>query len=301
MEKLVLKSRRIITKSYGRAMVVACSLALAFTFSVPRAFAQEETELARANRAIANPLTNNTLFITEFDTARYSGDAVNGDKWGTVAIVEPLIPIGLGDSGWTLITRPIVPLAFSLDVPQGDGTTTSRTGIGDIAVFGLFTKGMNEKGFQWGVGPILQMPTATNNDLGSEKWSAGPAAIMVYNTSLRRDRDLTVGLLNQNFFSFAGDSDRKSVDRSTLQYFATWSITDNWGLLSAPTITWDRNADGGEWTIPVSLGVSYTTKLGDIPTRFVLEPQYFIEQNDNYGADWNIRFAIAMFLPKGGK
>ena len=51
MEKLVLKSRRIITKSYGRAMVVACSLALAFTFSVPRAFAQEETELARANRA----------------------------------------------------------------------------------------------------------------------------------------------------------------------------------------------------------------------------------------------------------
>lgn len=269
------------------------------------AYAQEETELARANRAIANPLTNNILFITESDTFRSKGDISDTKRWGNITIIEPLIPIDVGDTGWTLILRPIIPLLFDVDVPELDGTALTfddKSGLGDVAVFGLFTPGMNDKGFQWGVGPIVQAPTATNDALGSEKWSAGPAAIAVYNTTLRRPRDLTVGFINQNFFSFAGDNDRESVDRSTLQYFATWSITDNWGLLSAPTIQWDRNASSGnKWSVPISLGISYTTKLGDIPTRFVVEPQYFVERPNDYGTDWNIRFAIAMFLPKGGK
>ena len=279
-------------------------LALSVAGLPKSAFAQAESELAAANRAIANPLTNNVLFITESDTFRTRGDITDRKRWGNITIVEPLIPVGLGDTGWTLITRPIIPLAFSVDTPEVTSSGLSfesNSGLGDITVFGLFTKGMNEKGFQWGLGPTLQMPTASDDALGSEKWSVGPAAIMVYNTTLKRPRDLTVGLLNQNFFSFAGDDDRESVDRSTLQYFATWSITDNWGLLSAPTITWNRNASSGnKWSVPVSLGVSYTTKLGKVPTRFVLEPQYFIERPDDFGVDWNIRFAVAMFLPKGG-
>ena len=283
------------------ATFLACGL---FVSAMPQSVAaQEESDFAAANRAIANPLTNNVLFIVESDTFRLRGDITDDDKYGNVTIIEPLIPFDIGDTGWTYIMRPIIPLGFSVDVPKVDATGLSfdsASGIGDIALLNLFTPGMNDKGFQWGIGGIVQAPTATDDDLGSEKWSIGPAAIAVYNTSLLRPKDFTMGFVLQNFFSFAGDNDRESVDRTTLQYFGTWSITDQWGLLTAPTITWDRQRDD-EWSIPVGMGVSYTTKLGQrgIPTRFVLEGQYFVERPDDFSPDWNIRLAMAMFLPKG--
>lgn len=292
-------------KHIALAGLIASTASMLLLATAEPVLAQEESDLAAANRAIANPLTNNVLFITESDTFRSRGDITNSKRWGNVTIVEPLIPIALGDTGWTLITRPIIPFYTGVNVPEvgSSGLTfDNKSGLGDITVFGLFTPGMNEKGFQWGIGPTLQMPTATSDAIGSEKWSIGPAAIGVYNTTFKRPRDLTVGFLNQNFFSFAGDNDRDDIDRSTFQYFATWSITDNWGLLTAPTIVWDREASkGNKWSVPISMGISYTTKLGRIPTRFVVEPQYFVERPDDYGTDWNIRFAVAMFLPKVGR
>ncbi len=305
-DSLTCKERRHERPREALSLTVKVILTTAalFLLFVPGLVRAQDSDLAEANRAIANPLTNNVLFITETDTFRQVGDITNRKRWANVTIVEPLIPVSIGDTGWTLITRPIIPVGFGVDVPEFDGTGftfKSKSGLGDAIFFALATPGMNEKGFQWGIGPTLQMPTATDDALGSEKWSIGPAAIVVYNTSVRRPGDLTVGFLNQNFFSFAGDSDREDVDVSTLQYFATWSITDNWGFLTAPTIRWDREASSGnKWSIPISAGISYTTKLGNIPTRFVLEPQYFVKRPDDYGADWNIRFAVAMFLPKPG-
>ncbi len=284
--------------------VIALGIGITSLSTAGSLHAQDESDLAKANREIANPLTSNTLFIVESDTFRLRGDIVDGDKWGNVTIIEPLIPFSIGDTGWTYIMRPIVPLAFSVDTPVAEPSGISfdsNTGLGDIALLNLFTPGMNENGFQWGIGATVQAPTATEDELGSEKWTIGPSAIVVKNTSLARPRDFTYGFLLQNFFSFAGDSDRESVDRTTLQYFGTWSITDQWGLLTAPTIVWDRQRED-EWSIPVGMGVSYTTRLGKrgIPTRFVLEGQYFVERPDDFSADWNIRLAMAMFLPKGG-
>lgn len=109
-----------------------------------------ESDLAAANRAIANPLTNNVLFIVESDTFRLRGDITDDDKYGNVTIIEPLIPFDIGDTGWTYIMRPIIPLGFSVDVPKVDGTGLSfdsASGIGDIALLNLFTPGMNDKGF----------------------------------------------------------------------------------------------------------------------------------------------------------
>lgn len=65
-----------------RAPVVLIVLALSVvSFSGPISVQEEESELARANRAIANPLTNNTLFIPEFHTFRLNGtlaEAIRG-------------------------------------------------------------------------------------------------------------------------------------------------------------------------------------------------------------------------------
>lgn len=267
----------------------------------------QDAELAEANRAIANPLTNNILFIIESDTFRTNGNIAPGNEWQNVTIVEPLIPFDIGDTGWTWVFRPIVPLRFSADIPQaapGGGVTfDSETGLGDITFLNLFTPGMNDNGYQWGVGFSIQTPTATDDFLGSDQWSIGPSAIGLRNTSIRRPGDLTYGFIMQNFFSVAGSGNALSddVDQTTFQYFITYSITDNWGLLTAPTIVWDRTADD-EWSIPIGAGISYTTRIGSkgIPTRFVLEGQYFVESPDSFGPDWNIRLAIAMFLPKIG-
>ena len=138
------------------------------------------------------------------------------------------------------------------------------------------------------------MPTATNNDLGSEKWSAGPAAIALYSSP-----KLTYGALAQQWWSFAGDSDREDVSLMNLQYFLSYQFNDHWGFITAPTIVADWKADSdNKWSVPVSAGVAYSFKMGRIPGRVLLEPQYYAVQKDDFGPRWNVRLGFAMVLPK---
>jgi hypothetical protein len=144
------------------------------------------------------------------------------------------------------------------------------------------------------VGPIFRFPTASNDKLGSEKYSAGPAAVALYSSP-----KFTIGLLNQNLFSFAGDSDRDDVRQSTFQYFAFYNFTPQWGIGTAPIISvdWDESDNDDRFLVPVGLGVARTFRIGPIPSRLLLESQYYVVQRDSFGPEWNFRVALAMFYP----
>jgi hypothetical protein len=52
----------------------------------------------------------------------------------------------------------------------------STFGLGDINHSVYFSPG--ESGLViWGIGPSLAIPAATDKKLGTQKWSAGPAAV----------------------------------------------------------------------------------------------------------------------------
>ena len=92
-------------------------------------------------------------------------------------------------------------------LPQGIGSDT-ETGLGDIN-FSAYFSPSKPKGFIWGAGPSINIPTATDELLGSEQWSAGPAGVV-----LKQSGQWTYGALARQLWSFAGDDDRADVNQT---------------------------------------------------------------------------------------
>ena len=56
----------------------------------------------------------------------------------------------------------------------------------------------------WGLGPVLELPTATDHELGSNLWAAGPALGLFVEPD-----PWTIGVLLENAWSFAGSGHEK--------------------------------------------------------------------------------------------
>ena len=129
--------------------------------------------------------------------------------------VQPVIPIGLNER-YILVTRTIIPyVSYNALVPG----TSGAGGLGDTqASIFLTTREAAKGGWFLGVGPVLQIPTATSRSTGSGKWGAGPTGIV-----LRQHRGWTYGLLASHTWSFAGTESRASVNSTFLEPFLTYT------------------------------------------------------------------------------
>src|SRR3954469_18931153 len=91
---------------------------------------------------------------------------------------QPVVPFKIG-GGWNLITRTITPVIYQPSLYKGaPGVRTSDDpdfGLGDVNPTGFLAPSLRP-GLMVGFGPTVTLPTATAKDLGSGKWSAGPAA-----------------------------------------------------------------------------------------------------------------------------
>ena len=91
----------------------------------------------------------------------------------TVIQAQPVIPISLGQN-WNLITRTIGALVFQPDITQPHQGTF---GLNDINP-SFFLSPANPGKLIWGVGPTFLLPTATDNVLGTGKFSIGPGVVV---------------------------------------------------------------------------------------------------------------------------
>ncbi len=182
-------------------------------------------------------------------------------------------------------SRSVIPLIYQPDITRPDGGTF---GLGDIAVMGFFSPRKLGK-YIWGLGPIFSFPTATDKVLGSGKWSAGPALVL----AAQRKRWLA-GFLAFNIWSFAGDSDRESVNRFQLEYFVRFHLGNRWIFVSSPVIAANWKAPRGDrWLVPFG---------GGIGKIFLLEKNALsVEVQTFYNAihpetlpfpDWTLRFQV---------
>ena len=76
------------------------------------------------------------------------------------------------------------------------------------------------------------LPTATDDKLGAEKWGAGISGVVLTQTG-----KWTLGVLANNVWSFAGESDRDEVNQFLVQYFVVYNLPKQWYLTSSPIIT----------------------------------------------------------------
>ena len=139
----------------------------------------------------------------------------------------------------------------------------------------------------------MVFPTGTDDRLTSDKFSAGPAAVV-----LAMPGQWVLGGLVSNVWSFAGDSDAADVSAFTCQYFINYNLPKGWYLTSAPTITANWKADSGnEWTVPFGGGVGKIFRIGKQPMNAQVQAFYNVEKPDN-GADWTLRLQLQFLFPK---
>ena len=240
----------------------------------------DETELAKASQnpvgdLISLPFQNNMNF-----------DVGAADRTQDILNIQPVWPINLGEN-WNLITRTILPV-ISQPAPGADRTN----GLGDLSFTGFISPSKPGK-LIWGAGPALIFPTATDDVLGTDKWSAGPSVV-----ALTMPGSWLVGALVSNVWSYAGNDDRADVNAFLAQYFINYNFPSGWYLTSAPIITANWEADSGErWTVPFGGGFGKVFRIGKQPMNINTQVFYNVEKPTN-GAEWQWRFQLQLLFPK---
>lgn len=253
--------------------------------------AQDSSDLAKAAQ---NPVA--AMISLPFQNNTYFGVGPHGDT-ANVLNIQPVIPIGLGE--WNIISRTIAPIIYLPDLapgldaiandPQGsDGSF----GLGDINQTFYFSPAAAGPVI-WGVGPSLTVPTATDDSLGSEKWSAGPAAV-----ALAMPGSWVVGSLVRQLWSFAGDSDRQDVNQTLIQPFVNYNFDGGWYAVSSPVVTANWEADSDDtWTVPVGGGMGKIFHIGGQAMNAQAQAFYNVEHPE-FGPDWSLRFQLQFLFPK---
>ena len=256
----------------------------------------EHGTMGELGAKLANPLSDVWALFTEFDWNFKKGDITDGSyKNGYAMLFQPVLPIPLTES-WKLITRPVVPV-ISTEIPQlsatGDIDFDRESGLGDIQLPLVFVpKAKEGSKWMWGAGPTFIFPTATNDDLGAEKWQAGPAVALVYKT-----KKLTTGVFPQYWWDFAGWGD-ESTSGGALVYFYFYNLPQAWQIGTNPTIIYNNEAKpDNRWNVPIGLTVAKTTKIGKLPIKFQFGGEYSVVHEEDYGKRWQIKLNIIPVIP----
>jgi hypothetical protein len=198
--------------------------------------------------------------------------------------IQPAIPFSLGED-WKIIVRP----DFSLLATE---PPDRKLGLGDIELQTYFTPALFHN-WVWGVGPVLQAPTATDRSLGTGKWSAGPGVGFVY-----MNGPWVNGILANHVWSFAGESGRDAVSQSTLEPVISYNFDSGWYLAFDSTMTADWNAPASKrWTIPVGMDVGKAFQIGKQSVSVQFGTYYNVERAEGAGR-WLVRLQVSFIFPK---
>lgn len=210
--------------------------------------------------------------------------------------IQPVLPVTVGD--WNLVSRIIMPLisvdgfiAGTPEIPAGS-PGTGASGLGDIN-YSLYFSPVNYDKLIWGVGPSLMLPTATDDQLGSGKWSGGITAV-----GLTQPGWGTYGALIRQLWSFAGDSNRVDVNQFLFEPFINYNLDKGWYLISDIIMTANWDAPSSErWTIPLGGGAGKIFKIGNQIMNSRLEAYYNVE-SPQAGPDWSMSFTLQFLFPR---
>jgi len=275
-------------------------ITLTILFFATTGFAQEQEKTQELESATAdlakksqNPVGN--MISVPIEYWHYGN--VDNSNGANVIMIKPVYPVTFGKI--TLINRLIIPMVgisansgdFDLGEVSGPFPDGKTTGLSNIQYQGFFTKADPGKVII-GVGPAVEFPTNTNN-MGSSKWSAGPALVV-----LTMPGKWVLGALAQNIWSFAGPNDGADVNQLVFQYFVNYNFNKGWYFTSTPLLTadWDKES-GNQWTVPVGGGVGRLVRFGKQPVDFKLQAFSNVVRPD-VSPTWSMLFAIKLLFPK---
>jgi len=251
--------------------------------SGPSAAESAEALAKEAQNPIANlislPFQNNTNF----------GVGPQGQRTQNVLNIQPVIPVALSKD-LLLVTRTIVPYIYQ---PTSASGNQGEFGLGDINPSFFFVP-RTTSAITWGVGPTFVLPTATQSFTGQGKWSAGPTGVVLVTT-----KRMVFGALANNVWSFAGSSERRSVNQLLVQPFFNVNFSRGWYLTTSPIITanWEAASGAEQWTVPIGGGFGRVFAIGEQKVNASLQAFWNVVTPDGAG-DWTLRAQFQFLFPR---
>jgi hypothetical protein len=269
--KTLVRGRSTASRMYRRRAGVALALVVGLGMQAGSLGAEMKSEEESVAADLANPLAPITTLAGQFRTEFGNGpdDDVNYQLRLQPSLFKPL------NNQSAFLLRSIVPVSFK-------NWPTDDTGLGDITLVPYYVPDMMKQTFV-GYGAAIGIPTATEDALGSGKWTAGPAMIVA-----RTGNPITYGGLVQHIWSYAGDRDRDDISVTTLQPFLTYLLGGGWAASLNVEASYNWKADADKWTVPLAASMSKVVNLGGKYVNFGLAAVGYIERPD-FAPDWELR------------
>jgi hypothetical protein len=203
--------------------------------------------------------------------------------------MQPVVPIHLNEQ-WNIITRTIIPLVWT---PDRSPVPTVPFGLAPVESTIFLAPRNPTNGWMWGVGPVIQTPTISSADLGSNVWGGGPSAVVVWTGG-----KIVAGLLANTIWSLGGTHGTfgNSYNTSLFEPFFNYNFGDGFAFYSDPIITANWEAKGTKWTVPVGGGFSKIIKVGGkLPVKLEAGLFYNVVQ-PTYGGRWVLNTELAIIF-----
>jgi len=232
--------------------------------------------------AAANPLADLMSFPFQNNLNINNGEY---DRNVNILNIQPVIPFADGK----FVTRTIFPIVRVPDFTNESGKLTS--GLSDIVFSAFYVP--ESSGLMWGFGPVLELPTG-GSKRGTQKWSIGPSFV-----ALQQTKVLTLGILVNNAWSFAGKSEAADVNHMLINLFVVKQMGNGWYINSAPIITADWTAaDDNKWIVPIGAGGGKLVMVGGKLPLNVQTQLYYNVVRPDFGPEWQWRVQAQILLPK---
>lgn len=276
-------SRFVVTRNCVSILSAASLMASASLLTVSNAYAQSNEELAMK---LSNPIASLISVPLQLNYDSNIGSDDEGSRYQLN--VQPVVPVSINED-WNMISRTILPLVTQNDITPEN---TSQTGIGDVVQSLFFSPTqVSDSGWIWGAGPVLLLPTATDQLLGSDKWGLGPTAV-----ALKQSGPWTYGTLANHIWSVAGDNDRADVNATFLQPFVTYTTKDalTYALNTESTYDWESE----QWSVPINFTVTKVTQIGNQIVSVGGGIRYWAQSTDEGPEGLSLRLQFTLLFPK---
>lgn len=271
--------------SHGGRLRLCALSAVAAVFVAPCAAAAQEGEHPPGSDAdLAQKLSNPVSSMTTVPL-QWNYDCCYGTDDGArlTLNIQPVIPFKLKDD-LNLIVRTILPVIYQQSPAPGVG---SSSGVSDITQSFFFVP-RTSGGVTFGVGPVFLYPTG-GEELGTEKWAAGPTALI-----LKQDKGWTYGALVNHLWSFAGEDERDEVNQTFLQPFISYNTkaATTYSLNAESSYNWTTQT----WSVPINASVSQLYTFGKQRVSVAAGAKFYL--TDEVGApDWGLRVTATFLFP----
>ncbi len=242
-------------------------------------------------RKLANPNSPLATLNIKLQFRSFKGDLPGADSQdGTTLLFQPALPFPL-DNGAMILFRPAIPVVF--DQPLFNASKqkfVGKAGIGDT-VFDLAYARTSETGVLTAFGIVASLPTATDDRLGTDRYTLGPEALVGKIT-----KKYVIGAFPNHQWDIGGSGDA-DISLTTVQLFGTYLPEGGWNVGTAPIMTYDHISN--QWTVPINFQFGKTIIRGGRPWKLSMEINYYVEQPDTFGPEWMIGFNVAPVVENG--